>query len=116
MGLIRGFNKKLQDFIRNFGNLSTNILDKKTQTAIKSLAKNINDEDLSESFKNILTQKQVIEQELEDTKKSKEELYKLFRKKVRDDRKKTKVKTKKLVEELNKTQQKKQKREEQVLF
>ena len=109
-------NKKLQDFIRNFGNLSTNILDKKTQTAIKSLAKNINDEDLSESFKNILTQKQVIEQELEDTKKSKEELYKLFRKKVRDDRKKTKVKTKKLVEELNKTQQEKQKREEQVLF
>lgn len=93
-------NKKLQDFIKNFGGLSADILDEKTQKAIKSMAKNIDDKSLSESFKNILTQKQVIEQELEDTKKSKEELYKIFRKKVREDRKKAKVKAEKLEKEL----------------
>jgi alcohol dehydrogenase YqhD (iron-dependent ADH family) len=59
-------NKKLQDFIKNFGNLSTNIFDEKTQKAIKQLTKNIDDINLSNSFKNILIQKQNIEEELEE--------------------------------------------------
>ncbi len=109
-------NKKLQDFIKNFGNLSTNILDEKTQKAIKQLTKNIDDENLSNSFKNILIQKQNIEEELEEEKKSKNELYKLFRNKVKKDRQKAKVKEQKLEETLKKVEQEKQKKEEQVLF
>ena len=109
-------NKKLQDFIKNFGNLSTNVLDEKTQKAIKQLTKNIDDENLSNSFKNILIQKQNIEEELEEEKKSKHELYKLFRNKVKKDRQKAKVKEQKLEETLKKVEQEKQKKEEQVLF
>lgn len=109
-------NKKLQDFIKNFGNLSTNVLDEKTQKAIKQLSKNIDDENLSNSFKNILIQKQNIEEELEEEKKSKNELYKLFRNKVKKDRQKAKVKEQKLEETLKKVEQEKQKKEEQVLF
>lgn len=109
-------NKKLQDFIKNFGNLSTNVLDEKTQKAIKQLTKNIDDENLSNSFKNILIQKQNIEEELEEEKKSKNELYKLFRNKVKKDRQKAKIKEQKLEETLKKVEQEKQKKEEQVLF
>ncbi|MCT7616189.1 ATP-binding protein [Aliarcobacter butzleri] len=109
-------NKKLQDFIKNFGNLSTNVLDEKTQKAIKQLTKNIDDENLSNSFKNILIQKQNIEEELEEEKKSKNELYKLFRNKVKKDRQKAKIKEQKLEESLKKVEQEKQKKEEQVLF
>jgi signal transduction histidine kinase len=109
-------NKKLQDFIKNFGNLSTTVLDEKTQKAIKQLTKNIDDENLSNSFKNILIQKQNIEEELEEEKKSKNELYKLFRNKVKKDRQKAKNKEKKLEEELKKVEQEKQKKAEQVLF
>ena len=98
-------NKKLQDFIKNFGNLSTTVLDEKTQKAIKQLTKNIDDENLSNSFKNILIQKQNIEEELEEEKKSKNELYKLFRNKVKKDRQKAKNKEKKLEEELKQTQE-----------
>jgi len=109
-------NKKLQDFIKNFGNLSTNIFDEKTQKAIKQLTKNIDDENLSNSFKNILIQKQNIEEELEEEKKSKNELYKLFRNKVRKDRQKAKAKEEKLEEALKNVEQEIQKKEEQVLF
>ncbi|MDX3960471.1 ATP-binding protein [Aliarcobacter skirrowii] len=109
-------NKKLQDFIKNFGNLSTNIFDEKTQKAIKQLTKNIDDINLSNSFKNILIQKQNIEEELEEEKKSKNELYKLFRNKVRKDRQKAKVKEEKLEETLKNVKQEIQKKEEQVLF
>ena len=109
-------NKKLQDFIKNFGNLSTNIFDEKTQKAIKQLTKNIDDVNLSNSFKNILIQKQNIEEELEEEKKSKNELYKLFRNKVRKDRQKAKAKEEKLEEALKNVEQEIQKKEEQVLF
>ena len=109
-------NKKLQDFIKNFGNLSSEILDENTQKAIKKLTKNIDDENLSNSFKNILLQKKNIEEELEEEKKSKQELYKLFKKKIRDDRTKAKAKEQKLEESLKKVEQEKQKKEEQVLF
>ncbi len=109
-------NKKLQDFIKNFGNLSTNIFDEKTQKAIKQLTKNIDDINLSNSFKNILIQKQNIEEELEEEKKSKNELYKLFRNKVRKDRQKAKAKEEKLEEALKNVEQEIQKKEEQVLF
>ncbi|CUV65988.1 Two component system sensor histidine kinase [Sulfurovum sp. enrichment culture clone C5] len=97
-------NKKLQDFIKNFGNLSSEILDEKTQKAIKKLTKNIDDENLSNSFKNILLQKKNIEEELEEEKQSKKELYKLFKKKIRDDRDKAKAKEQKLEEKLKQTQ------------
>lgn len=97
-------NKKLQDFIKNFGNLSSEILDEKTQKAIKKLTKNIDDENLSNSFKNILLQKKNIEEELEEEKQSKKELYKLFKKKIRDDRDKAKAKEQRLEEKLKQTQ------------
>ncbi len=87
-------NKKLQDFIKDFGKLSINTLDENTQKAIKSLTKNIDDEVLSKSFKDILNQKQSIEDELEEEKKSKNELYKIFRQKVKKDRQKAKEKEK----------------------
>ena len=109
-------NKKLQDFIKNFGNLSTNIFDEKTRKAIMQLTKNIDDVNLSNSFKNILIQKQNIEEELEEEKKSKNELYKLFRNKVRKDRQKAKAKEEKLEEALKNVEQEIQKKEEQVLF
>ncbi|QKF72364.1 two-component system sensor histidine kinase [Aliarcobacter faecis] len=99
-------NKKLQDFIKNFGNLSSEILDENTQKAIKKLTKNIDDESLSNSFKNILVQKKRIEEELEEEKQTKQELYKLFRKKIRDDRKKAKLKEIKLEEQLKETEEK----------
>lgn len=100
-------NKKLQDFIKNFGTLSANVLDEKTQKALKTLTKNIDDEDLSRSFENILMQKQNIEEQLEEEKRSKDELYKIFRKKVQSDRKKAKEKEKKLEEELKEAKKEK---------
>lgn len=97
-------NKKLQDFIKNFGNLSSEMLDENTQKAIKKLTKKIDDENLSNSFKSILLQKKNIEEELEEEKKSKQELYKLFKKKIRDNWNKTKAKEQKLEEKLKQTQ------------
>lgn len=109
-------NKKLQDFIKDFGKLSTNTLDENTLKAIKSLTKNIDDEELSKGFKDILTQKQSIEDELKEEKKSKSELYKIFRQKVKKDKQKAKEKEKKLEESLRKVEQEKLKKDEQVLF
>jgi len=108
--------KKLQDFIKNFSSLSVNSIDEKTQKAIKSLTKNITDEKISKDFKSILTQKETVEKELEEEKKSKSELYKIFRKKVRDDRKKAKEKEKKLEKEIEEIKKENVKKDEQVLF
>lgn len=80
------------------------MLDENTQKAIKKLTKKIDDENLSNSFKNILLQKKNIEEELEEEKKSKQELYKLFKKKIRDNWNKTKAKEQKLEEKLKQTQ------------
>jgi len=109
-------NKKLQDFIKSFGKLSANTLDEKTQKAIKSLSKNIEDEELSSGFKNILIQKQVIEEKLDEEKNSKKELYQLFRKKVKKDRQKAKEKEKKLEERLKKTEEELNKKKKHNAF
>lgn len=100
-------NKKLQDFIKNFGNLSSEILDQNTQKAIKKLTKNIDDENLSNSFRNILSQKKNIEKELQEEKKSKQELYKLFRNKIRNNRKKLIAKEQELKQAQDELNQKK---------
>ena len=109
-------NEKLQKFLKNYSALSSNALDEKTKKAISKLTKSIEDEDLAKKFKQVLVSKKEIEEELEEEKKSKNELYKLFRNKVKKDRQKAKVKEQKLEETLKKVEQEKQKKEEQVLF
>lgn len=96
-------NEKLQKFLKNYSSLSSNALDEKTKKAISKLTKSIDDEDLSKKFKQVLESKKEIEEELEEEKKSKNELYKLFRNKVKKDRQKAKVKEEKLENELEKT-------------
>ena len=109
-------NEKLQKFLKNYSSLSSTALDEKTKKAISKLTKSIEDEDLAKKFKQVLVSKKEIEEELEEEKKSKNELYKLFRNKVKKDRQKAKNKEKKLEEELKKVEQEKKKKEEQVLF
>ena len=90
--------KKLEDFIKNFG---TSIFNDKTKVSLEKLISKIKDEDLIALYKDVLSKKDKIEEKLEEVEKSKEEIYKLY--------KKQKNKTKRL-------QKQKEQKEKQVLF
>ena len=90
--------KKLEDFIKNFG---TGIFNDKTKLSLEKLTSKIKDDNLIALYKDVLSKKDRIEEKLEEIKKSKEEIYKLY--------KKQKNKTKRL-------EKQKEQKEKQVLF
>lgn len=96
-------NEKLQRFLKNYSSLSSNALDEKTKKAISKLTKSIENEDLANKFKQVLEQKKGLKEELIEEKRSKNELYKLFKSKVRKDRQQSKEKEKLLKNELEQT-------------
>ena len=98
--------KKLEDFIKNFGSISLDNFDVKTQKALNKLTSNIKDEKIVKLYKDVLSKKKIIEEELEEEKKSKEELYQLYRKQVREEQKKAKIQKDKLEEEIREEQKK----------
>ena len=79
--------KKLEDFIKNFGSISIDKFDEKTQKALKKLTGNIEDETLVKLYKDTLSKKEQLEEELEEEKKTKEELYNLYKKQKRESKK-----------------------------
>ncbi|CAA6813542.1 MAG: Histidine kinase [uncultured Campylobacterales bacterium] len=99
--------KKLQDFLKNFGSISLESFDKKTQNALKKLTSNIKDEKIVQLYQDVLSKKQKVEEELDEEKKSKEELYSLYKKRVREEKKKAKIQKDKLVRELEDTKKEK---------
>ena len=80
-------NEKLQKFLKNYSSLSSSSLDEKTKKAIIKLTKNIDDEELSGKFKEVIASKKEIEKELKEEKKSQQELYKKLKKQQREARK-----------------------------
>ena len=108
--------KKLQDFLKNFGSLGSNIFDIKTKKSLEKLTSKIEDKDLLSLYQDVLSKKDKIEEALEEEKRSKEELYKLFRKKFREQKRKAKKDKKKLEDENVKLKEQKKQKEKQVLF
>jgi len=79
--------KKLEDFIKNFGTVSIDKFDEKTQKALKKLTSKIDDEKLVKLYKDTLSKKEQLENKLEQEQKTKEELYKLYKKQAREAKK-----------------------------
>ena len=88
-------NEKLQKFLKNYSSLSSNTLDEKTKKAIVKLTKNIENEELSKKFKEVIESKKEIEEELKEEKKSQQELYKQLKKQQREAKKLKKQKEQK---------------------
>ena len=80
-------NKKLEDFIKNFGSIASSTFDEKTKKALEKLSSKIQDKKLIVLYKNALSSNKKIEEELEKEIKSKDELYKLYKKKLKDEKK-----------------------------
>jgi len=108
--------KKLQDFLKNFGSLDSSSFDKETKKSLEKLTSKIEDKELVLLYQDVLAKKDKIEEDLEEERKSKDELYKLYEEKIRKQKKKAKEEKKKLEEELANTKKDKIKKEEQVLF
>ena len=87
--------KKLEDFIKNFGSISIDKFDENTQKALKKLTKNIEDETLVKLYKETLSKKEKLEEKLEEEQKTKEELYSLYKKQKRESKKLEKQKKQK---------------------
>lgn len=87
--------KKLEDFIKNFGSISIDKFDENTQKALKKLTKNIEDETLVKLYQETLSKKEQLEEKLEEEKKTKEELYSLYKKQKRESKKLEKQKKQK---------------------
>lgn len=79
--------KKLEDFIKNFGSISIDKFDEKTQKALKKLTGNIEDETLVKLYQDTLSKKEQLEEKLEEEKKTKKELYNLYKKQKRESKK-----------------------------
>jgi len=101
--------KKLEDFIKNFG---TSIFNDKTKVSLEKLISKIKDEDLIALYKDVLSKKDRIEEQLEEVEKSKEELYKLYKKQKNETKRIKKQKEQKEKELKNVTLSSKKKDEE----
>lgn len=77
-------NEKLQIFLKNYSALSSDVIDEKTKNAITKLSKSIQDNELSEKYKQAVKEKQKVEEELKEEKKSQQELYKLYKKQKKE--------------------------------
>jgi anti-sigma regulatory factor (Ser/Thr protein kinase) len=106
--------EKLENFIDFFGSIDSKNIDENTKKSLKKLTSKIEDENLLFLYKNSLIQTQNIKDELEEEKKSKDELYKLFKKKVNKQRQKAKKEQEKLKVELEITKKQKKQGEGQV--
>lgn len=94
-------NEKLQTFLKNYSALSSDVIDEKTKNAITKLSKSIQDNELSEKYKQAVKEKQKVEEELKEEKKSQQELYKLYKKQKK---------------ETNKLQKQQEQKNKQILF
>jgi len=93
--------KKLEDFLKNFGSIGSNVFDEHTKKSLEKLTSKIEDKDLLSLYQSVLTRKDKIEEDLEEEKKSKSELFKLYKKQN---------------SEVKKLKKQKEQKEKQVLF
>jgi signal transduction histidine kinase len=108
--------KKLQDFLKNFGSLGSNAFNEETKKSLEKLTSKIEDKELVSLYQDVLAKKDKIEEDLEEEKKSKDELYKLYRQKIREQRRKAREEKKIVEDELKKVKKENEQQEKQVLF